>query len=138
MSTFYFFNVNDICSMFKIPRSHLNLEFYKHCFIVFWHCALKDSADKSETGLTQTFSSDLLSLPEYLYSSGSVSCSVKSDCDPLECSPPGPSVHGIFQARILKWVVIPFSRRSSQSRDWTWVSYIAGRFFIFWATREAL
>ena len=40
-------------------------------------------------------------------------------------TPPGSSVHGILQARILKWVVLSFSRGSSQSRDWTWVSYLA-------------
>ena len=44
-------------------------------------------------------------------------------------SPPGSSVHGILQARILEWVAIPFSRGSSQPRDQTWVSCIAGRFF---------
>ena len=46
------------------------------------------------------------------------------------CSLPGSSVHGIFQARILEWVVISFSRRSSWPRDQTCVSCIAGRFFI--------
>ena len=50
-------------------------------------------------------------------------------CDPMDCSPPGSSVHGILQARILEWVAIPFSRGSSQPRDRTPVSYIAGRFF---------
>ena len=40
-------------------------------------------------------------------------CSVASDCDPMDCNPPGSSVHGIFQARILEWVAIPFSRGSS-------------------------
>ena len=45
---------------------------------------------------------------------------------------------GILQARILKWVAIPFSRGSSWPRDRTWVSHIAGRFFIVLATREAL
>ena len=35
-------------------------------------------------------------------------------CDPMDCSPPGSCVHGILQARILEWVVIPFSRESSQ------------------------
>ena len=43
--------------------------------------------------------------------------------------PPGSSVHGIFQARVLEWVAISFSRESSQSRDRTWVSYIVGRRF---------
>ena len=58
-------------------------------------------------------------------------------CDPMVCSPPGSSVHGILQARILEWVAIPFSRGSSQPRDGTQVSCIAGRFFANWTTREA-
>ena len=57
-------------------------------------------------------------------------------CDPMDCSPPGSSVHGILQARILEWVAISFSRGSSCSRDQTRVFHIAGRFFIIWATRE--
>ena len=59
-------------------------------------------------------------------------------CHPMDCSLPGSSVHGIFQARILEWVAIPFSRGSCQPRDWTWVSQIAGGFLTIWATREAL
>ena len=47
------------------------------------------------------------------------------------------TVHGILQARILEWVAFPFSRGSSQPRDWTQVSHIAGGFFTSWATREA-
>ena len=50
-------------------------------------------------------------------------------CNPMDCSPPSSSVHGILQARLLGWVVIPFSRGSSQPRDQTQVSYITGRFF---------
>ena len=50
-------------------------------------------------------------------------------CDPMDCSPPGSSVHGILQARILGWVAIPFSRGSSPPRDRTHVPCIAGRFF---------
>ena len=49
--------------------------------------------------------------------------------DPMVCSPPGFSVHGILQARRLEWVAMPFSRGSSQPRDQTFVSCIAGRFF---------
>ena len=45
-------------------------------------------------------------------------------CDPMDCSPQGSSVHGILQARILECVDIPFSRGSSQTRDWTQVSCI--------------
>ena len=46
-------------------------------------------------------------------------------------------VHGILQATTLEWVAYPFSRGSSQFRDQTQVSCIAGRFFTSWATREA-
>ena len=50
-------------------------------------------------------------------------------CDPVDCSSPGSSIHGILQARILEWVAISFSRGSFQPRDRTWVSCIAVRFF---------
>ena len=49
-------------------------------------------------------------------------------CNSMDCSPPGSSVHGILQARILEWVANPFSRESSQLRDQTRVSCIAGRY----------
>ena len=62
---------------------------------------------------------------------------VISDCDLMDCTLPSSSVHGILQARILKWVAIPFSRESSRPRDQIQVSCIAGRFFTSWATREA-
>ena len=62
----------------------------------------------------------------------SESHSVMSDCDPMDYT-----VHGILQARILEWVAFPFSRGSSQPRDQTQVSCIAGRFFTSWATKEA-
>ena len=54
-------------------------------------------------------------------------------CDPMDCSPPGSSVHGIFQARILAWVAMSLPRGSSRLRDWTrvsYVSYIGKRVFI--------
>ena len=51
--------------------------------------------------------------------------------------PRGYTVHGILQARVLEWVAFPFSRGSSQPRDWTQVSHIAGRFFTSWGAREA-
>ena len=50
-------------------------------------------------------------------------------CNPMDCSPPGSSVHGILQARILEWVAFPFNRGSSQPTDQTWVSWIAEGFF---------
>ena len=60
--------------------------------------------------------------------SESVSCSVISNSS---------QPHGILQARILEWVVFSFSRDSSQLRDRTQVSHIAGRFITSWATRDA-
>ena len=56
--------------------------------------------------------------------------------DPMDCGPPGSSVHGILQARILEWFAISSFRGSSQPSDRTWVSCIIGRFFTIWATRE--
>ena len=52
---------------------------------------------------------------------------------PHDCSLPDSSVHGIFQARVLEWVAISFSRGSSWPRDWTQVSCILGRHFTIWA-----
>ena len=58
-------------------------------------------------------------------------------CDPMDCSLPGSSVHGILQARILEWIAMPSSRESFWPRNQTGVSHVAGRFFTSWATREA-
>ena len=58
-------------------------------------------------------------------------------CNPMDCSLPGSSVHGIFQAVVLEWIAISFSRGLSQPRDQTQVSRIAGRFFTVWVTRES-
>ena len=57
--------------------------------------------------------------------------------DPMDCSLPVFSIHGIFLARVPEWVAISFSRGSSRPRDQTWVFRIRGRCFTFWATREA-
>ena len=59
-------------------------------------------------------------------------------CDPMDCSLPDSSVHGIIQARILQWVPVLFSRGCSWPRNWTRVYCIRGRFFTTWATREAV
>ena len=53
-------------------------------------------------------------------------------CDPMDCSPPGSSVHGIFWARIQEWVAIPSSTGHSPPRDQTQVSCTAGRLFTIW------
>ena len=64
-----------------------------------------------------------------------VAQSCLTPCNPMNCSPPGSSIHGIFQARILEWVAPPFSRGSSWTRDQTWVSHLSGRFFTIWTTK---
>ena len=70
----------------------------------------------------------------------SLSC-VLLFCDPVDCSPPGSSVHGVSRARILEWVVISFSRGSSWSRDWICTSCMylvhCRQVLYDWATREA-
>ena len=57
--------------------------------------------------------------------------------DPMNCSPPGFSVRGILQTRILERVAMTFFKGSSQPRDWTQISCIAGRLSTIWATKEA-
>ena len=64
----------------------------------------------------------------------SESCSVVLTC----CDSMNYPVHGILQARILEWLDFPISKGSSQPRDWTQISHIAGRFFSSWVTRETL
>ena len=58
-------------------------------------------------------------------------------CDPMDCSLPGSSIHRIFQARILEWIAISFSRGSSRPMNRTQVSCLAGRYFTIWATRKS-
>ena len=65
-----------------------------------------------------------------------VRAEVTQSC-PTLCNPMDYTVHGILQARMLEWVAFPFSRGSSQPRDWTQVSHTEGGFFTSWATREA-
>ena len=69
-------------------------------------------------------------------------CLVGKSCptllDPMDSSPPGSSVHGIFQARILERVAISFSRGTSLPRDQTWVSCFGRKIPYYWARREAL
>ena len=68
-------------------------------------------------------------LRDFFYKKLSVIQSYLTLCDPMDCSPPGSSVHVILQARILEWVAVSFSRGPPQSRDQTGLSPIAGRFF---------
>ena len=59
-------------------------------------------------------------------------------CDPVDCSLPSSSVHGILQARILEWVAISFSRGSSQPRDRTWISCFSKCCATFWQLLASL
>ena len=109
-----------------------------------WHAAVHGVA-KSQTRL-----SDWTELKSYYdwypYKRGNLDTSmyllVSQSCPalwhPMDYSPPGFSVHGIYQARILEWVAISFSRGSSQPRDQTRVSCIASQFFTIWATSEVM
>ena len=67
-----------------------------------------------------------------------VSQSCQTLCDPMDCSLPCSSVHWIFQARVLEWAAISFSRGSSWPRDQTWVSHIVGICLTVRATREGI
>ena len=75
--------------------------------------------------------------PVLSLSESEVAQSCPTLCDSTDCSLPGFSVHGIFQARILEWAAISFSRGSSRPRDQTQVSRTVGRHFTVWTTREA-
>ena len=79
------------------------------------------------------------SLPSlYFPSLCEVAQSYPTLCNPMDCSLSGSSIHGIFQARVLEWIAISFSRGSPQARNRTRVSRIAGKRFTVWATRETL
>ena len=72
----------------------------------------------------------------YKYDESEVAQSWLPLCDPIDCSLPGSSVHGIIQAIVLEWIAISLSRESFQPRAWTRVSHIVDRCFTVWATRE--
>ena len=111
---------------------------FKHLSLLFWMNWGKNSSrigNLPELGRQLSESShEKPALPK----SESVSHSVVSNSDnPMDCSLPCSSIHGILQAGRLEWVAILFSKGSSWPRDWTCVSCTAGRFFTIWATREA-
>ena len=95
---------------------------FLHCRQILYQLSYKESPVESGTWSEVKWSEVAQSCPTL--------------CDPMDCSLPGSSVHGIFQAIVLEWVAISFSRGSSQPRDWTWVSLIVDRCFTIWATRE--
>ena len=94
----------------------------------------------TSSGLTSTSDQPAIDwsfpwLPPCMHAKSLQSCPTL--CKPMECSPPGSSVHGIYQARRLKWVAISFSRGYSRPRDQICFSCIVRQTFYLWATREA-
>ena len=89
-------------------------------------------------GIFLTQESNMLKIKTLVKLLSEVAQSCPTLCDPMDYSLPGSSIYGIFQARLLVWVAISFSRRSSRPRDWTRVSHIVGRCFTVWATREVM
>ena len=88
---------------------------------------------KFKTGLQHLLenknTSNIFQYLVYLMCIGLVTSVSLTLCNPMDCSPPGSSVHGILQARMLEWVVMPSSRGSSLPRDRTCGSCLASRFF---------
>ena len=81
-----------------------------------------------------SFTNKCASLITSLHAQSLESC--LSICNPVDCSLPDSSVHGIFQAKTLEWVAISFSRGSSQARVRTFVSYFGKWTFNHWVTQE--
>ena len=141
-----------ICRDFPRPQPSVTILKTKEMSMILWnplpstfssHSVLQALPHSSSRTLSPTWS--------MLYSQKTVAhlflcavlCLVTQSCptlwDPMDCSPPGSSLHGDSPGMgcLLEWVVKPSSREFSQPRDWTEVSGLAGRFFTVWATREA-
>ena len=128
-----------------VPLWFLPLEYHLH----IWGCWYSSNFDSSlwlpiviKVSPKESHYSDKGTLKTYPLSSSVCMCLVTQWCLNL-CNPMDYIAHqvplsmGILQASVLEWVAMPSSRGSSQPRDWTQVSRIAGRFFTIWATREA-
>ena len=103
---------------------------WKATFIVI--CLFKDVSNENIWSWNTDPMSSSRAKCVFPYVTVKVTQSCQTLCDPMDYT-----VHGILQARILEWIAFPISRGSSQPRDRTQVSCIAGRFFTSWATREA-
>ena len=129
----------NICIQLKII---CHLLFHLHWLWATWHIGKRQKIESLSANLllspwypqvSALHPSCEYSRPEYVcvYVLAIQSCLTL--CDPMVCTLPDSSVHGILQVRILGWVAMPFPRGSSQP----WVFHIAGRFFPIWASREA-
>ena len=125
---------NDGTDLFVWQRVATNL-FVKNATSVKQNKAKCDEASHARTGLAPFSWRHFVSIVSLETREAAQSC--ETLCCPMDCSLPGSSVHGIFLARVLDWVAILFSRKSSWPGDQTKVSCTAGRRFTFWATREA-
>ena len=83
-----------------------------------------DARTRVKTRLSESCFPGVITIPPCAYVLQSLQ-SHPTLCNPMDCSPPGSSVHGISQARTLEWVALPSSTGSSQPRDWTCLSYIS-------------
>ena len=102
-SEYFTLFVNCFCWT-SFPTHFINMHYLWHWYLIV--CERKRTGDVRE--LVLMWAQSFLTL-----------------CDPRDCSRPGSSVHGTFQARILEWVAISFSRRSSQPRDQSCISCIS-------------
>ena len=118
----------------RVYKSHILINFHEWCILYLSYSC--ESSYKNKNRISCFFCNQAI---------GSYSLDCLHDkslqlcltlCNSVNCSLPGSSVHWISQARILDWVAISFSSRSSRPREWTWVSRIIGRHFTVWATKE--
>ena len=105
-------------------RRRLRVVFSYSAYHAIWELKMGDTKE-IHGGQTESWSSEV-----------KVTQPCLTLCDPMYFGLPGSSVHGIFQAVVLEWISISFSRGSSQPRDRTWVSRVVDRRFTVWATRE--
>ena len=99
--------------------------------------SLRRKGFKSHTGLPAWDPCHGRTNPNHIWKWSEVAQLCPTLCDPVDCIPPGSSIHGILQARILEWAAISFCRGSCQPRDRTQVSHIAGRRFKLWPLNPA-
>ena len=133
MNNLSLFSVGHISNILLTSLNLASFFFFKHLntFTCYWTYQAKDLQPPNTWRFHLTWSYyQHLPISTHIYAvCVCVSQSCLTLCDPMDHTPPGSSVRGILQARILEWAAIPICRGSSWPRDWTCVSCIAGRFF---------